>query len=503
MRIKFQNRPFAAIDCDLLAYPMFEEETSGKPAFKTLEGATDGIVSAVLSGGEFKPELHRTCLIHRPKRLKARRLLLIGAGKESEFTLARLREVAGVAARRARAAHAVKTAFLMRGDFSGSESARAAADGTLYGNYESELYKTRDIETQDLEEVVLLAENKVRTHEAEEGARQGIIIGTAVNFARTLANEPANVLTPGQLAERAATAGERAGLEVRILEREDMEKLGMNALLAVSSGSEQPPKLIVLRIPGRQPVKGAPVFALVGKGVTFDSGGISIKPSEKMEEMKADMAGGAAVIAAMTALAQIRPRHAVIGLVPSVENLPSGKAAKPGDIVKSYLGKTIEIINTDAEGRLILADALAYARTLGATRLVDIATLTGACVIALGHVNAGMMGTDQEILEHLRNSARFTGEKLWQLPLDEEYRKAIRSPIADVKNVGDRSAGAITAAKFLQEFVEETPWVHIDIAGVDLCHDEQPFSAKGATGFGVRSLVHLLTRCGLSGTGGK
>lgn len=271
-----------------------------------------------------------------------------------------------------------------------------------------------------------------------------------------------------------------------------MERLGMNALLAVSRGSEQPPKLIVLRLPDKRIRKEAPVFALVGKGVTFDSGGISLKPPDKMEDMKADMAGGAAVLAAMAALAELGSRHAVIGLIPAVENLPSGKAAKPGDIVKSYLGKTIEIINTDAEGRLILADALAYARTLGATRLIDIATLTAAVVIALGQVNAGMMGTNQEIIERLKGDAGFTGERFWQLPLDDDYRKAIRSQIADIKNVGNRYGGAITAAKFLQEFVEETPWVHLDIAGMDLDHDGQPFAAKGATGFGVRTLIHLL-----------
>jgi leucyl aminopeptidase len=211
-----------------------------------------------------------------------------------------------------------------------------------------------------------------------------------------------------------------------------------------------------------------------------------------MEEMKADMAGGAAVLGTMVALAQLRPRCDVIGLIPAVENLPSGKAAKPGDVVKSYLGKTIEIINTDAEGRLILADALAYARTLGANRLVDIATLTGACVVALGNVNAGMMGTDQKTIDRLRKNCATTGEKLWQLPLDDDYKKAIRSEIADMKNVGNRWGGAITAAKFLQEFVEDTPWIHLDIAGMDLDHDGRPFASKGATGFGVRTLIQLL-----------
>jgi leucyl aminopeptidase len=273
-----------------------------------------------------------------------------------------------------------------------------------------------------------------------------------------------------------------------------MEKLGMNALLAVSRGSEEPPRLIIMRARGEQEKKRArgPLYALVGKGVTFDSGGISIKPAERMEEMKADMAGGAAVVGAMAALAQLRPRYPVIGLVPAVENLPSGKATRPGDVVKSYLGKTVEIINTDAEGRLILADAIAYARTLGAKHIVDVATLTGACVVALGHVNGGMLGTDQKNMDRLRANCRITGEGLWQLPLDDEYRKAIKSDIADIKNVGDRYAGAITAAKFLQEFVEDTPWIHLDIAGMDLDHDGRPFACKGATGFGVRTLVQLL-----------
>lgn len=493
MRFEFQARNRKDVECDLLACPVFEGR-SLSPLVRALDRTARGLVAALLSSGEFKPELHRTCLIHRPAGLKAKRLLLVGAGKESAFNLARLREVAGTAARSARLARCRRVALLMTGGFPAAESARAAVEGALYGNYDSEIYKTRDVETGNVDEFIAIGEGKVRLHEAEAGIRLGTIVGNAVNFARTLGNEPANVLTPSRLAEHAQAVGARTGLEVRILEQDELERLGMHALLAVARGSDQPPKLIVLRIPGQKIKKGAPFFALVGKGVTFDSGGISIKPSEKMEDMKADMSGGAAVLAAMAALAELGPRHAVMGLIPAVENLPSGKASRPGDIVKSYQGKTIEIINTDAEGRLILADALAYARTLGANRLIDIATLTGAIIVALGNINAGVMGTDQEIIERLKCDGRFTGERFWQLPLDEEYRKAIRSTIADVKNTGNRMAGAITAAKFLQEFVEETPWVHLDIAGVDLDHDGQPFAAKGATGFGVRTLVHLLAR---------
>jgi leucyl aminopeptidase len=372
-------------------------------------------------------------------------------------------------------------------------AARVATEGALYADYELDIYKTRDKEEKNIEDFQIILDRKVSQAEVQEEIRCGVIVGEATNIARTLANEPSNILTPARFAERASTMGTQAGLAVQILDRDEIEKLGMNALLAVGRGSDEPPKLIVLRIKAQEKRRApSPMYAIVGKGVTFDSGGISIKPSEKMEEEKSDMAGGAAVLSAMIALAQIRLRNAVIGLIPAAENLPSGKAAKPGDIVKSYLGKTVEIINTDAEGRLILADAIAYARTLGATRIIDIATLTGACAVALGDVYAGMLGTDQKTIDRLRKNCSITGEKLWQLPLDDEYRKAIRSEIADIKNVGNRNAGAITAAKFLQEFVEDTPWVHLDIAGMDLDRDGRPFSCKGATGFGVRTLVQLL-----------
>jgi leucyl aminopeptidase len=356
-----------------------------------------------------------------------------------------------------------------------------------------DMYKTRDKEQNDVGSFLILFDGKVPQGEVQEGIRRGVIVGDAVNVARTLANEPSNILTPAQFAERALKIGSRSGLAVQVMERDEMEKLGMNTLLAVSRGSEEPPKLIILQIKGQENRDArSPLHALVGKGVTFDSGGISIKPSDKMEEMKGDMAGGAAVLGAMIALAQMGSRYPVIGLIPAVENLPSGKATKPGDIVKSLLGKTVEIINTDAEGRLILADALAYARTLGASNIIDVATLTGAIVVALGHVNGGLMGTDQNTIDRLRCNCNITGEKLWQLPLDDDYAKAIKSEIADLKNVGNKTAGAITAAKFLQEFVEDTPWVHLDIAGMDIDHDSRPFACKGATGFGVRTLVQLM-----------
>lgn len=494
MQIEFRPGDYKSIACDILAFPVFEDEIAASSSLDSLDKATRGIVKSVLASKEFKPELHQSCKIHQPAGLKARCLLLVGAGKKASFEPARLREIAGVAVRVARSSAGKTVAFYCRSGHAPDLASRVAAEGAIYANYEFDIYKTRDKEVRDVESLRLLFDGRVPQDDVREGIRRGMIVGDATNLARTLANEPSNILTPSQFAERALTIASRAGLSMRILEREEMEKLGMNTLLAVGRGSEEPPKLMILQMKGAEDKKRtrAPLYALVGKGVTFDSGGISIKPAEKMEEMKADMAGGAAVLGAMVALAQLRPRYPVIGLIPAVENLPSGKATKPGDVVKSYSGKTVEIINTDAEGRLILADALAYARTLGANHIIDVATLTGACVVALGHVNGGMMGTDQKTIDRLRANCRITGEGLWQLPLDEEYRKSIRSEIADVKNTGDRWAGAITAAKFLQEFTESTPWVHLDIAGMDLDYDGRPYACKGATGFGVRTLVQLL-----------
>jgi len=499
MQIKYSLENYASISCDLLAYPVFEEDAAGA-SLAPLDKATQKAVSSLLASKEFKPELCQTYNIYRPAGLKANRLLLVGAGKKSDFIPAKLSEIAGAAVRAARSGFCKNVAFVCPGDpaaqLAAQLAARLAAEGAMYANYDADLYKTKGREDRDLETFVPVFMNRANAKEVkeiEEGIRRGVIVGETVNLARTLANEPANILTPSEFAARAVDAATAAGLDVRVMEREEMESLGMNALLAVGKGSDQPPKMVVLHTSGALK-KGArkETVAVIGKGITFDSGGISLKPAEKMEEMKGDMAGGAAALGTMLALARLCPQKPVIGIIPLVENLPSGKATKPGDVVKSCLGKTIEIVNTDAEGRLILADAIAYARTLGATRILDAATLTGACAVALGNVNAGMMGTDQKTIDRLRANCRITGEGLWQLPLDAAYRKAINSEIADVKNVGNRFGGAITAAKFLQEFVEDVPWVHLDIAGMDIDTEGRPFACKGSTGFGVRTFVQLL-----------
>ena len=493
MEITYNLENYVSITCDLLAYPIFDDDIADKASLDSLDKATQKAVSTLLASKEFKTEPYKTCMIYRPAGLKSNHLLLVGAGKKSEFTPAKLREITGTAVRVARSIFSKKVVFICPKDQTAGLAARIMTEGAMYANYDVDLYKTKEKEDHDIEYFMPVFTGKANVKEIEEGIRCGIIIGEAVNFARTLSNEPANILTPSEFADRSLNAAVAAGLDVSVMEKAEMESLGMNALLAVSKGSDQPPKMVVLRTTGALKKNARkPVVAIVGKGITFDSGGISIKPSEKMEEMKSDMSGGAATLGTMLALAKLCPQKPVIGIIPLVENLPSGKATKPGDVVKSFLGKTIEIINTDAEGRLILADAIAYARTLGAKQILDVATLTGACAVALGNINGGMMGTDQKTIDRLRANCRITGEGLWQLPIDDAYSKAIRSEIADVKNVGNRMGGAITAAKFLQEFVEDTPWVHLDIAGMDIDTEGRSFACKGATGFGVRTFVQLL-----------
>src|SRR5262249_234133 len=322
-------------------------------------------------------------------------------------------------------------------------------------------------------------------NELANGVERGRIIGEAVNLARELSNEPSSTLTPSELAERAKETASKFGLDIDTLDEARMKDLGMGALLGVAHGSDEPAKLVVLRYTGNEADQD--VIAIVGKGITFDSGGISIKPAEGMEKMKYDMSGAAATLAAMRAIAQLKPKVNVIGLMPTTENMPSARANKPGDVLRAMSGKTIEVINTDAEGRLILADAISYARKLGATRIIDLATLTGAVSIALGTVNVAILGNNQAFTNQVRAAAKEVGERFWELPMDDEY-----SDIADIKNSGGRNAGTITAAYFLREFAEDTPWVHLDIAGTAWENDRKPYAAKGPTGVAIRTLINYV-----------
>jgi leucyl aminopeptidase len=366
-------------------------------------------------------------------------------------------------------------------------SAEAIAEGAILGLYSFSKYKKPEYE--DIDEILIVAKEGEEVPIIKSAIDKGKAVAQATNMARDMVNEPANYMTPTRMAEVAKEIATKYDLGLKIFDREDMEAMGMGALLGVAKGSNQPPKLVVLSYKGDEGSQNTMGF--LGKGITFDSGGISIKASEGMEEMKDDMAGAAAVMTALGAIAQLKPKINVTAVIPTTENLPSGTALKPGDILKAMNGKTIEVISTDAEGRLILADALSYAAKQGVSPLIDLATLTGACRIALGTFYSGLFGNNQELIDKVRKAAERTGERMWQMPMPEEYKEQNKSDIADIKNAGNRIGGAITAALFLAEFVDNVPWVHIDIAGTAFSSKESGYIAKGATGVGVRTLVEL------------
>jgi leucyl aminopeptidase len=384
-------------------------------------------------------------------------------------------------------------ALLRRSNLDLESAAQAAVEGVLMGLFEPDQYKTRDREERQIDRLVLVGSDAGSEDAIVRAIDRGRIIGESVNFARGLSNEPSSTLTPTELARRAGEIAQQFGLEIDVLDEPQMKELGMGALLGVARGSDEPCKLIVLRYTGeRAATKDGNLIAIVGKGITFDSGGISIKPADGMEKMKYDMSGAAATLAVMRAIAQLKPAVNIMGLMPTTENMPSGHAYKPGDVLRAMSGKTIEVINTDAEGRLILADAITYAKKLGATRIIDLATLTGAVSIALGSIYGAILGNDQDLVDQVRKAAADVGERLWQLPMDEDYRDLIKSDIADIKNTGGRYAGTITAAYFLREFAENTPWVHLDIAGTAWESEKKPYMAKGPTGAGIRTLINFI-----------
>jgi leucyl aminopeptidase len=368
-------------------------------------------------------------------------------------------------------------------------AAQAITEGALLGAYTFRKHQTKEAEHGEIKQLTIVDAAKSKSPALKQGCHKGRILAEATNLARDMVNEPPNYMTPADMAEMAAKLAETHGLEISVLEREQMQELGMGAVLGVAQGSQQAPKFIVLRYKGRD--SDETDVALIGKGVTFDSGGISIKPSEGMGDMKGDMAGGAAVIAAISAIAQLKSKTNVMALIAATENLPGGSALKPGDILTAMDGKTIEIISTDAEGRLTLADALGYAKKHGAKLIVDVATLTGAMRVALGDVCTGAFGNNQELVDKVIAAGAEAGEKIWQMPMYEEYKEQNKSDVADIKNTGGRYGGAITAAQFLAEFAGDTPWVHLDIAGPSMSEKQRSYLTKGATGVPVRTLVNL------------
>ncbi len=501
MDIQTSTDLFGEIDVQALAVAVFKDEKADEGFLKDLDAATSGIVRSVIESEELKGKEGETVYVHladgtqSKSGMKAKRLLLVGVGERDGYKLSQVSQMAGTAVRALRARNVKSIGILARTSEDQAErAASATVEGAIMGLFEPDKYRTVEKEERTIERLVVVTESG-DGEAIKRGAERGRIVGEAANFTRDLANEPGAYMTPTIMAERAQQIASEYGLEIDVLDRDRMEQEGMGALLSVARGSDEPPKLMVLKYtPENGGGKDGEQLALVGKGITFDTGGISLKPGENMELMKYDMTGGATVLGVMRAIAQLKPSIPVMGIVPSTENMPSGKATKPGDVVRAMSGKTIEVINTDAEGRLILADGIAYAKKLGATRIIDMATLTGAVSIALGDVNTGIMGTDQELIDEIIEAGREVGEKFWQLPLDKEYSKQIKSDIADIKNVGGRKAGTITAAAFLKEFAGDSSWAHLDIAGTAWGDDAKPFRAKGPTGVAVRMLLNFVER---------
>ncbi|MGH9498717.1 MAG: leucyl aminopeptidase [Terriglobales bacterium] len=495
MKTNLSQSILSELETECLAVVALDKSAKGrdpkeKPevATATADNAINAAASDVINRGEVTAKSCEATLLHNPPKLKARRLLLIGGGKAKDFTAAELRKLAGAAVRFLKPRGIRELAFAVpEGQIAAEEAVKAIVEGAFVGNFDPDTYRS-DRKDQSIDSLTVAARGD--QSRLERALDEGHVVGESQNLTRELANEPSNRMTPTILAERARKMAQEVGLKCEILGADKIKEMKMGAFWGVAQGSDEPPALIVLRYdpPG---APETPVLGLVGKGITFDTGGISIKPADGMEKMKYDMAGGAAMIGAMRAIAMIKPKVKIIAIICATENMPSGKAQKPGDVQIAMSGKSIEIINTDAEGRLVLADGLCYARQLGCTHLVDAATLTGAVVVALGYVNAGVFANDDKMYERFRRALEKSGEKFWRLPLDEEYKESIRSSIADIINSGGRWGGAVTAAMFLKEFAEDTPWIHLDIAGTAWMEEQKPWIAKGPSGIAVRSLVEL------------
>jgi leucyl aminopeptidase len=491
LRIELQRESPAKLALPAITVYCFEDDPLSSGTARLLPEETRKLLADLKESGELKGKAYERTLIHRPAGLAARRLLVVGAGKREKFRPFEMGRLAGAAARFLRTRGVREMAWVV-GNESGAEPIQTIVEGVVLADYDSDRYRTERSGDFRIDSLILAGEKFAFSDELNAAVERGRAIAEAANFTRDLVNEPANRMTPTILAGQAHEMAKRLGLEYQELGKDEIRSLKMGAFLAVAQGSDEPPRLLVLRyLPPDAPE--SPVIGLVGKGITFDSGGISIKPSQDMHEMKTDMAGGATMLGVMQAIAQIKPKVRVIAVIPATENMPSGKAYRPGDVITSMSGKTIEVLNTDAEGRLALADSLTYARQLGCNVLIDAATLTGAVTIALGNITTGVFGRGQEWVNRIIASGSRTGERMWQLPVDDDYRELYKSSIGDLANTGGRYGGAITAAMFVGEFAEDTPWVHLDIAGTRWSNEEKPYLAKGPTGVPVRTLVHLLT----------
>src|SRR5215470_11056876 len=489
MQIQLEPQPYSLISTEALVTYIFEKENKFEGIAGEIDRAMNGRLNSLATSGEITGKASEMVLIHFPQGLAAERLLLVGAGKPNKFAVSDLRKIAGAALRHLKSRGVKKFSFLAREGERSAAAAQAVVEGIVLADFESDKYRT-DKKNREIQSVSLVGFDGGLAGNLKEAIEQGQIVAESQNFARDLINEPSNRLTPTMLADKARAMAREAGLGIEILDERRIAELKMGALIGVAQGSVEPPRMIVVRYEPETRAVGGPVLGLVGKAVTFDTGGISIKPANNMEKMKYDMGGGGTMLGAMRALSYLKPKVRVIAVIPATENMPGGRAQKPGDVQTAMSGKTIEVINTDAEGRLILADAITYAKKLGCTHLVDAATLTGAIEVALGTVNVGAFGTPREYLDKFLDSAKAAGEKMWPMPMDDEYDELIKSTIADIRNTGTgKGGGAITAAWFLKEFAEETPWVHLDIAATCWVDEGKPWLAKGPTGVAIRSII--------------
>jgi leucyl aminopeptidase len=495
MDVRVEHGDITKSAADVVVVNLFEGVVSPGGGTGAVDRALEGAISRLIAQGDIRGKTGEVTLIHTFGRIPAPRIAVLGLGKSDAFDIDAVRNLAANMVRALRKPAIKHVATIAHGagiaGLPPGACAQAIAEGAILGSYRYLRHKSNNNgdDKAEIESLTILEADAGKVDSMRAAAERGAILAEATNLARDLANEPANLLTPTDLAERARELAGVSELECTILEREDMEAKGMGALLAVARGSHQPPKLIQLAYRGREG-EGFDL-ALVGKGITFDTGGISIKQAAGMEAMKADMTGAASVIAAMGAIAKLAPKVNVVAIAPCTENMPGGNATKPGDVVRAMNGKSIEILNTDAEGRLVLADGLCLARELGAERIVDVATLTGAVTTALGDVCYGLMTNNDEFAKQVETAAAKAGEKTWRLPMFKEYDDYIKSDVADIKNTTSKGAGTIAGAKFLENFVGDTPWVHLDIAGVDMMSSEKGWISKGASGYSVRALVNL------------
>ena len=493
MKITLSTSAVSQLETECLVVPVFDESENKdpKPALRNGDKALAALSTPLFEAKDVTGKSFEQTWLFSPAGLRAKRVLLIGAGKAAKFNVNELRKLAGAAVRAMKPKQIKSFAFVAPDSDSLNAPITAITEGACIGNFDSNYYHS-ERKDQKVAELTIALPPSADVKSLEAAVEQGRTLGESANFTRDLVNEPGNRMTPTILADRASEMARQVGLKCEDYGPAKIKDLKMGAFWSVAQGSDEEPRLIVLTYePPRAPANGAPVLGLVGKGITFDSGGISLKPGDGMEKMKYDMAGGATMLGTMRAIALAKPNIKVIGIICATENMPSGKAQKPGDVQIAMNGKSIEIINTDAEGRLVLADGLCYARELGATHLVDAATLTGACVVALGYSNVGVFSNNEDFYQQFAAALRESGEKMWRLPVDSEYADLIKSDIADIKNTGGRWGGAITAAKFLEEFVDDKPWIHLDIAGTAWIEDKKAWIDKGPSGVAVRTLTEL------------